>query len=106
MSTRATFLRFLFAFALAWAGNAAQLHSLAHAQYDLGAAGKGQKGPLPLKHATEQCLFVHALDGTAPETGAFLVADTVSQSVVSRMDVRGGEAPAAAFHSRAPPHLS
>ncbi|MEI6722644.1 MAG: hypothetical protein WCO67_17915 [Betaproteobacteria bacterium] len=99
------FLRLLLAFALAFSGSAAQLHSLAHAQQDLAfAAGSdGGKAPAPLKHSTEQCLVVHALDGTAVEAGAFLAAEKVSQYVVSRIDVRDGETPALAFQSRAPP---
>lgn len=99
------FLRLLLAFALAFSGSAAQLHSLAHAQSDLASASgaHGGKAPAPLKHSAEQCLVVHALDGTAPETGAFLVADEVSQHVVPPVAVRSGEAPAAAFRSRAPP---
>jgi hypothetical protein len=97
------FLRLLLAFALAFSGSAAQLHSLAHAQHDLASAAQGGKGPAPLKHSTEQCLVVHALDGTAPETGAFLVAGDVSQHVVLPAAVRIGAAPALAFRSRAPP---
>ena len=97
------FLRLLFAFALALSGSAAQLHSLAHAQHDLASASQGSKAPAPLKHSTEQCLVVHALDGTAVEAGAFLAAEKVSQYVVSRIDVRDGETPALAFQSRAPP---
>jgi hypothetical protein len=97
------FLRLLLAFALAFSGSAAQLHSLGHAQADLASAGQGQKAPSPLKHSTDQCLVVHALDGTAPEAGAFLVAEDSSHQVVPVADVRSGEAPAAAFQSRAPP---
>ena len=97
------FLRVLLAFALAFSGSAAQLHSLAHAQQDLASASHGSKAPAPLKHSTEQCLVVHALDGTAPETGAFLVADDVSQHVALPAAVRLGAAPALAFRSRAPP---
>ncbi len=97
------FLRLLLAFALAFSGSAAQLHSLAHAQQDLASASQGSKAPAPLKHSTEQCLVVHALDGTAVEAGAFLAAEKVSQYVVSRIDVRDGETPALAFQSRAPP---
>lgn len=97
------FLRLLLAFALAFSGSAAQLHALAHAQSDLAAASQEPKAPSPLKHSTDQCLVVHALDGTAPETGAFLVADDVSQHVIHPVSVRSGESPAAAFQSRAPP---
>ncbi len=99
------FLRLLLAFALAFSGSAAQLHSLAHAQQDLTSASGDHDGkaPAPLKHSTEQCLVVHALDGTAVEAGAFLAAEKVSQYVVSRIDVRDGETPALAFQSRAPP---
>ncbi len=97
------FLRLLFAFALAFSGSAAQLHSLAHAQHDLASASQGSKAPAPLKHSTEQCLVVHAFDGAAVETGAFLAAEKVSQYVVSRIYVRDGETPAPAFQSRAPP---
>ena len=101
------FLRLLLAFALAFSGSAAQLHSLAHAQHDLASASldpsKDQKAPLPLKHATDQCLVVHALDGAASE-GAFApAAEKVSHLVVLPVAVRSGEAPAAAFRSRAPP---
>jgi hypothetical protein len=99
------FLRLLLAFALAFSGSAAQLHSLAHAQHDLASASgaQGGKAPAPLKHSTEQCLVVHALDGTAPETGALLVAGDVSQHIVLPAAVRIGAAPALAFRSRAPP---
>ena len=103
MSQRAFFLRLLLAFALVFAGSAAQLHSLAHAQHDLAAAAQGEKGPPPLKHASDQCLVVHALDGTVAETGAFLVAESFSHNVVVPVAVRSGEAPAAAYRSRAPP---
>ena len=101
------FLRLLLAFALAFAGSAAQLHSLSHAQADLSAAGgHANKAPSPLKHSSDQCLVVHALDGTAPETGAFLVAEDASHQVVPVVDARSGESPAAAFNPRAPPVLS
>ncbi len=104
MSAR-LFLRLLFAFALAFSGSAAQLHALSHAQFDLAAAGneRGHKVPAPLKHATDQCLVVHALDGTAAEAGAFLLADVPPQHVVPCVAVLGGEARAAAYQSRAPP---
>lgn len=104
--TRRIFCRLLLAFALAFSGSAAQLHSLAHAQADLSAAGQGQKAPSPLKHSTEQCLVVHALDGTAAEAGTPLVAEDSSHQAIRVTDVRSGEAPAAAFQSRAPPSLS
>ena len=93
------------ALALAFSGSAAQLHSLAHAQHDLASASgaQGGKAPAPLNHSTEQCLVVHAFDGAAVETGAFLAAEKVSQYVVSRIYVRDGETPAPAFQSRAPP---
>ena len=97
------FLRLLLAFALAFSGSAAQLHALAHAQSDLVSASQDQKAPLPLKHATDQCLVVHTLDGTAPQTGAFLVAADVTQHVIAAVSVRSGESPVAAFRSRAPP---
>lgn len=97
------FLRLLLAFALAFSGSTAQLHALAHAQQDLVSASQGGKAPAPLKHSTEQCLVVHALDGMAPEAGAFLVADSVSQYIVLQSTVRIGAAPALAFRSRAPP---
>ena len=106
MKARFFFLRLLVAFALAFSGSAAQLHSLAHAQADLAAAGDGHKAPAPLKHSSDQCLVVHALDGTPPESGAFLVAEDASHQAVPVKDVRNGEAPAVAFHSRAPPQLS
>ncbi len=104
--SRRIFHRLLLAFALAFSGSAAQLHSLAHAQADLSAAAQGQKAPSPLKHSTDQCLVVHALDGTAPETGAFLVAEDSARHIDPAADVRSGESPAAAFQSRAPPLLS
>ena len=104
--TRRIFYRLLLAFALAFSGGAAQLHSLAHAQADVSAAGQGQKAPSPLKHSTDQCLVVHALDGTTADSGASLVAADSSHQVVPVTDVRSDEAPAAAFHSRAPPLLS
>lgn len=97
------FFRLLLAFAFAFSGSAAQLHSLAHAQADLAAAAAGEKAPSPLKHSTDQCLVVHALDGTPPETGAFLIAEDSAHHVVPVADVRTGESPAAAFQSRAPP---
>src|SRR6185369_8149986 len=104
--TRRIFCRLLLAFALAFSGSAAQLHSLAHAQADLSVAGQGQKAPSPLKHSTDQCLVVHALDGTAAEAGTSLAAADSSHRSIPVTDVRSGEAPAAAFHSRAPPRLS
>ena len=109
MNTR-LFLRLLLAFALAFAGGAAQLHALSHAQADLadaaGAEASGQKAPAPLKHSTDQCLVVHALDGTAAETGALPVAIDSSHRVSQLPAARSGESPAAAFQSRAPPVLS
>ena len=101
--TQRVFARLLLVFALAFSGSAAQLHSLAHAQADLAVAGQGHKAPAPLKHSTDQCLVIHALDGTPVENGAFLVAEDSTHEVVPVTDVRGGEAPAAAFQSRAPP---
>ena len=107
VNTRAALLRILFAFALVFSGSAAQLHALAHAQYDLAAASHGvPKAPSPLKHATDQCLVVHALDGTNAETGGFFITDDTSHHVVPVADVRRGESPAAAFQSRAPPLLA
>ena len=109
MSAR-LFLRLLLAFALAFSGSAAQLHALSHAQSDLALAGaqggSGHKAPAPLKHSSEQCLVVHALDGTAAETGAFLVTEDLSHRVAPIAEARNGESPAAAFQSRAPPVLS
>ena len=104
--SRRIFYRLLLAFALAFSGSAAQLHSLAHAQADLSAAAQGQKAPSPLKHSTDQCLVVHALDAIAAETGAVLVVADSSHQVSPVADVRSGESPAAAFQSRAPPLLS
>jgi hypothetical protein len=103
---RRIFYRLLLAFALAFSGSVAQLHALAHAQADLSAAAQGQKAPSPLKHSTDQCLVVHALDGTTVEAGAFLTAEDSSHDVVPVVDVRNSESPAAAFQSRAPPLLS
>lgn len=99
------FLRLLLAFALAFSGSAAQLHSLAHAQADLASAvgAKGGKAPAPLKHSTEQCLVVHALDGTAAEPGCVPGADSAGPLAVVATAVRIGAAPALAFRSRAPP---
>ena len=99
-------LRLLLAFALVFAGSAAQLHSLAHAQADVASAGQGHKAPSPLKHSTDQCLVVHALDGTAAETGAFLVAADASHQAAGGSDVLSGEEPAASYRSRAPPFFS
>jgi hypothetical protein len=104
--TQRILYRLFLAFALAFAGSAAQLHSLAHAQADLSAALQDQKAPSPLKHSTDQCLIVHALDGTAAEAGAHLATADASHQAVFVTDARSGEAPAAAFHSRAPPALS
>ena len=103
------FLRLLLAFTLAFSGSAAQLHSLGHAHADLAAAavaGRGKKAPSPLKHSTDQCLVVHALDATAAEPGAVLSARDSSHLAVPFARVRSGESPAAAFQSRAPPRLS
>ena len=97
------FLRLFLAFALAFSGTAAQLHSLAHAQQDLAAASHDHKAPSPLQHATDQCLVVHALDGTAAEAACAPVAQKISRLVVAPAAVRSGESPAAAFQSRAPP---
>lgn len=105
MSQRLIF-RLLLAFALAFAGSAAQLHSLTHAQCDLAAAAQAPKAPSPLKHATDQCLVVHALDGTAAETGVWRVADLSSEHSVPPVAVRSDDAPAAAYRSRAPPLLA
>ena len=102
------FLRFLLAFALAFAGSAAQLHALGHAQADLVAAASdpAPKAPVLLKHSSDQCLVVHALDGTAAESGAFLLTTDATHRVLPVAEVRSGESPAAAFQSRAPPFLS
>lgn len=99
------FLRLLLAFALAFSGSAAQLHALAHAQCDLASASgaQGGKAPAPLKHSTEQCLVVHALDGTAAEQSAFLAAEAIAQHAALPAAVPVGAAPALAFRSRAPP---
>lgn len=106
VSMRTGLVRFLLAFALAWSGSAAQLHSLAHAQYELAVAGHTDKGPAPFKHASDQCLLVHALDGTAVGAGTLFAADTHSQYVISLPAQRSGSAPRLAFRSRAPPVLS
>jgi hypothetical protein len=104
--SRRIFYRLLLAFALAFSGSAAQLHSLGHAQADLASAAKGHKAPSPLKHATDQCLVVHALDGTAAEAASFLAPEDTSHRILQVATVRRGESPAAAFHSRAPPQSS
>jgi hypothetical protein len=101
MSKR-VFCRLLLAFVLAFSGSAAQLHSLAHAQADL-AAAQDHRAPAPLKHSTDQCLVVHAFDGTAAEAGISPAASDAALQVVSIATARGGEVPAAAFQSRAPP---
>src|SRR3954468_2092988 len=95
------FLRLLVAFALAFSGSAAQLHSLAHAQADLSAAAQGHKAPSPLKHSTDQCLVVHALDGTTTESGGLQQADDAAHRIVATRSVNSGESPTAAFLSRA-----
>ena len=102
------FLRLLLAFALAFSGSTTQLHSLAHAQHDLASASGalGGKAPSPLKHSTDQCLVVHALDGTTAESGARLPVENLSQYVVPVRVERSGAAPALAFRSRAPPFLA
>ena len=101
--SRRIFYRLLLAFALAFSGSAAQLHSLAHAQADLAYALDGQNAPSPLKHNTDQCMVVHALDGTAAESPAPRIAEGASHHVVPATAARGGESPAGAFQSRAPP---
>lgn len=103
------FLRLLIAFALAFSGSAAQLHALAHAKADLAAAGidgPAPKAPAPLKHSSDQCLVVHALDGTAAEPGTFLLTTDVTHRVIPVAYARSGESPAAAFQPRAPPQFS
>ncbi len=97
------FYRILLAFAIAFSGSAAQLHSLAHAQADLSAAGEGHKSPSTLKHSTDQCLVVHALDGTAAERGGFTAGEGAIQQPLLLEAMRGGELPAAAYRPRAPP---
>lgn len=103
--SRPLILRLLLALALAFAGGAAQLHALAHAQADLAAVsgGGGHKAPAPLKHSSEQCLFVHALDGAAVASGALLPVEDVSHSAVPHAQTLGGESLVVAFRSRAPP---
>ncbi len=100
-------LRLLIAFALAFSGGAAQLHSLAHAQSELAAArghdASDHNAPSPLKHSADQCLVVHALDATAADSGDFPAATGTFDSVVPIVRERRGESPAAAFLSRAPP---
>ena len=102
------FLRLLFAFALAFSGSATQLHSLAHAQHDLASASGALDGktPAPLKHSTDQCLVVHALDGTTAQSGARLSVENLSQYVFPVRVERSGAAPVLAFRSRAPPVLA
>ena len=102
------FLRLLLAFALAFSGSAAQLHALGHAQADLVAAGASDPAPMapaPLKHSSDQCLVVHALDGTAAESRTFLLTADATYPVIPVAYARSGESPAAAFQSRAPPSL-
>ncbi len=99
-------LQLLLAFVLAWSGGAAQLHALSHAQQDLIAATSGDKAPSPLKHSTEQCLVVHALDGTSVGTATLFAPETFSQNVVPSPGERPGRASRLAFRSRAPPILS
>ncbi len=106
MRTRSAFLQLLLAFVLAWSGGAAQLHALSHAQHDLIAAASGDKAPSPLKHSTEQCLVVHALDGTSVGAATLFAAETLSQNVVPFPGERHGRASRLAFRSRAPPILS
>jgi hypothetical protein len=97
------FIRLLLAFAIAFAGCVAQVHSLAHALEDLAAAKQPLTAPSPLKHATDDCAVAHALDGTAAEAGTLPVAAEASHGLPPALSVRGGESPAAAFQSRAPP---
>lgn len=106
MRTRSALLQLLLAFVLAWAGSAAQLHALSHAQHDLIAAASGDKAPSPLKHSTDQCLVVHALDGTAVGAATLFAAETFSQHVALFPGERHGRASHLAFRSRAPPVLS
>jgi hypothetical protein len=104
--SRRIFYRLVLAFALAFAGSSAQLHALAHAQSDLVAAGQDHKAPAPLKHATDQCLVIHALDGTAAEPDPVHTAEVSTQTVAARIEIRASESPAAAYWSRAPPLLT
>lgn len=98
--------RLLLALVLAWSGGAAQLHALSHAQHDLASAASEDKAPSPLKHSTDRCLIVHALDGTAAVAGALLSFESCSQIVASAPVERSGANPVLAFRSRAPPILS
>ena len=93
------------ALALAFSGSAAQLHSLAHAQHDLASASgaQGGKAPAPLNHSTEQCLVVHALDGTEAAYASPLEPDQFVTPAVLPTSAPRGESPALAFRSRAPP---
>ena len=102
------FLRLLLAFALTFSGSAAQLHALGHAQADLVSASSdpAPKAPAPLKHSSDQCLVVHALDGTAAETRTLLLTTDATHRVIPVAYARSGESPAAAFQSRGPPLLS
>jgi hypothetical protein len=95
----------LFAAALLFTQQAAQLHALSHLVQELRvAAGGGDSAP-PVGHPAEQCLAFHALDGVLPILAFSPEPPRAELSGVSRFTPPLLHPPRIVFDSRAPPAL-
>jgi hypothetical protein len=96
----------LFALALLFTQQAAQLHALSHLGHDLKAAALGEERAPPVGHPAAQCVAFHALDSALPILAFSLEPPRAARSAVARFTLPQLHPPRIVFDSRAPPALS
>jgi len=96
----------LFAVALLFTQQAAQLHSLSHLKYDLARAAAGNKGVPPVGHPAEQCIAFHAVDSALPCAAIALDPPRIEPLDPPAVALPISYARRIEFDSRAPPQVS
>jgi len=94
----------IIAFAVLFAQQAAQLHSLSHLKQDLARAA-GNKG-VALGHPAEQCIAFHAVDSALPCSALAFDPPRIEPVEPLAIALPVSRAPRLVFDSRAPPSLS
>lgn len=100
------FLTVLLILALPLAQAGAQLHALAHAQYDLASMQGDGKGVPPLDHSFAKCLVFHAVDSVLTGLTALFEAPRFDAPLFSSVRWLYLSSPRIVFAARAPPTFS
>ena len=95
----------LFALALLFTQQAAQLHALSHLGPDQRVAAGSRDSAPPIGHPAEQCLAFHALDGALPILALAFEPPRAEHSRLARFRLPVLHPPRIVFDSRAPPAL-